>query len=147
MLWGLYFFVFIFIEKLFLSRVISKTRVLSHIYLIIIVYFGWILFRFEKTADIFTVLRGMFGMNGNSFTNFETNTFVLSNLYILIFCVVVSTPIMRKIGSLARYTYMDVKPIAILYAVGRIIIPIVLLLLSTAALVGDSYNPFLYFQF
>ena len=146
-LWGLYFFVFIFIEKLFLSRALSKLKIISHIYLIVLVYFGWILFRFEKTGELMTVLRGMFGMNGNSFTNFETNTFVLSNLYILIFCVVVSTPIMRKIGSLVRYTYMDIKPIAILYAAGRIIIPIVLLLLSTAALVGDSYNPFLYFQF
>ncbi len=146
-LWGLYFFVFIFIEKVFLLRVLSKDRIVSHIYLVLIVYFGWILFRFDNTGDIFTVLRGMFGMNGNAFTNFETTTLVSSNAFILVFCAVVSTPIVRKIGSLVRYTYMDKKAVSVLYAVGRIAIPLILLLLSTAALVGDSYNPFLYFQF
>lgn len=146
-LWGLYFFVFIFIEKLFLQRILSKDRIVSHIYLIVIVYFGWILFRFENMNDIITVLRGMFGINGNAFTNFETNAIVNSNIFVLIFCAVVSTPVVRKIGSLIRYTHMDKKSVSILYTVGRIAIPLLLLLLSTAALVGDSYNPFLYFQF
>ncbi len=146
-LWGLYFFVFILIEKLFLHRLLSKDRIISHIYLVLAVYFGWILFRFEDTASILTVVRGMFGLNGNTFTDFETTTLSSSNVFILIFCVVVSTPIVKKIGSLVRYTFMDKKAVSVLYAVGRIAIPLILLLLSTAALVGDSYNPFLYFQF
>ncbi len=146
-LWGLYFFVFILFEKLFISKLLAKDRIISHLYLVIIVYFGWILFRFEGTSDIFTVLRGMFGANGNSFTNFETNTILYSNIFILLFCAIVSTPIVRKIGSMVRYTYMDKKAVTAIYTVGRIIIPLVLLLLSTAALVGDSFNPFLYFQF
>ncbi len=146
-LWGLYFFVFLVLEKLFLHRILSKDRIVSHVYLIIIVYFGWILFRFDNMGDIFAVLRGMFGANGNAFTNFETTTILSSNVFILIFCAVVSTPVVRKIGSLVRYTYMDKKTVTVLYTVGRIAIPLILLLLSTAALVGDSYNPFLYFQF
>ncbi len=146
-LWGLYFFIFIFIEKLFLLRVLSKDRIVSHIYLILIVYFGWILFRFDNMGDIVTVLRGMIGLNDNSFTNFETTTLLSSNVFILVFCVLVSTPIIRKVGSLVRYTHMDKKAVSSLYAVGRIVIPLILILLSTAALVGDSYNPFLYFQF
>ncbi len=146
-LWGLYFFVFILLEKLFLQRLLFKDRIVSHIYLIVVVYFGWILFRFENLGDIITILRGMFGLNGNVFTNFETSTFLSSNIFILIFCCVVSTPIVKKLGSIIRYTYMDKRPAAVIYAVGRIVIPLILLLLSTAALVGDSYNPFLYFQF
>ncbi len=146
-LWGLYFFVFILLEKLFLQRVLSKDRIISHIYLLIIVYFGWILFRFSNINDILNVLRGMFGLNGNAFTDFETNTFVTSNIFIIVFCAVVSTPIVKKIGSLVRYTHMDKRSVSLIYAVGRIAIPLILLLLSTAALVGDSYNPFLYFQF
>ena len=138
---------FIFFEKLFVSKLLAKDRIISHIYLVMIVYFGWILFRFDSTGDIFAVLRGMFGANGNAFTNFETNTIVYSNVFILLFCAIVSTPIVRKIGSMVRYTYMDKKVVTVVYTVGRIIIPLVLLLLSTAALVGDSFNPFLYFQF
>lgn len=146
-LWGLYFFVFILIEKLFLSRILTKDRIVSHIYLVIVVYFGWILFKFDNMADIFAVLRGMFGLNGNAFTDFETGTLLSSNVFILVFCTVVSTPVVKKIGSLIRYTYMDNKIVSKLYIAGRILIPLILLLLSTAALVGDSYNPFLYFQF
>lgn len=146
-LWGLYFFVFIFFEKLFLSKLLSKDHIVSHIYLVVIVYFGWILFRFENMDDILIVLRGMFGLNGNLPTNFETNTIVTSNVFVLAFCVLVSTPIVRKIGSIVRYAYMDKKAVSVIYTLGRILIPLVLLLLSTAALVGNSYNPFLYFQF
>ena len=146
-LWGLYFFVFILLEKLFLQRALSKDRIVSHIYLIIIVYFGWILFRFDNMGDIVTVLKGMFGLNGNALSNFESGAIVSSNIFIIIFCAVVSTPIVKKVGSLIRYTHMDKRPVSILYMAGRIAIPLILLLLSTAALVGDSYNPFLYFQF
>ncbi len=146
-LWGLYFFAFLLVEKMFLQRILSKDRIVSHIYLIIVVYFGWILFKFENTTDIFMVLKGMFGANGNAFTNFETTTILSSNILVLIFCIIVSTPAIRKIGGLVRYTHMDKKAVSWVYNVGRIAIPLLLLLLSTAALVGDSYNPFLYFQF
>ena len=146
-LWGLYFFVFLVLEKMFLHRILSKDRIVSHIYLVIIVYFGWILFRFDNMGDILNVLRGMFGANGSAFTDFETNTILTSNMFILAFCAIVSTPIVRKLGSLIRYTHMDKSAVAVIYSVGRIAIPLILLLLSTAALVGDSYNPFLYFQF
>lgn len=146
-LWGLYFFVFIVIEKIFLLRVLSKDRIISHIYLIAVVYFGWILFKFDSTDSIFAVLRGLFGLNGNAFTNFETNAVIKSNIFIILFCIIISTPIIKKIGGIIRYTYMDKKAVSIVYSVGRIAIPIILLLLSTAALVGDSFNPFLYFQF
>ncbi|MBE6810332.1 MAG: MBOAT family protein [Ruminococcaceae bacterium] len=146
-LWGLYFFVFLVLEKMFLHRILSKDRIVSHIYLVIIVYFGWILFKFDNMTDILNVLRGMFGANGNAFTDFETNTILTSNMFILAFCAIVSTPIVRKLGSLIRYTHMDKSVVSVIYTVGRIAIPLILLLLSTAALVGDSYNPFLYFQF
>ena len=147
MLWGLYFFVFILLEKLFLLRLFSKDRVVSHIYLIVVVFFGWILFRFENINDVFAVIKGMFGFSGNVFTNFETTIIISSNIFILIFGIIVSTPIVKKIGCIVRYTFMDKKAATIIYSVGRIAIPLILLLLSTAALVGDSYNPFLYIKF
>lgn len=146
-LWGLYFFVFITLEKMFLSKALSKDRIVSHIYLVLVVYFGWILFKFEDTASIFAVLKGMFGLNGNSVTDFETNTLVMSNIFIILFCMLISTPIVKKIGTLVRYTYMDKKAVSVIYSVGRILIPLLLLAVSVISLVGDSYNPFLYFQF
>ncbi len=146
-LWGLYFFLFLVVEKIGLLRLISKSKTVSHIYLLLIVYFGWILFRFNSVDAILDTLKTMFFVGGVKFTNFETTATVLSNMFVLIFSAVVSTPIVKRIGELLKYTYIDKKGISLLYAVGRILIPVILLLLSTAALVGDSYNPFLYFQF
>ncbi len=146
-LWGLYFFVFLVIEKIGLLKLLSKSKVASHIYLSLIVYFGWILFRFTSIDVILTTLKTMFFVGDVNFTNFETTAIVLSNMFIILFSAVVSTPVVKHFGEMLRYSYMDKKGMSVLYAIGRILIPIILLVLSTAALVGDSYNPFLYFQF
>ena len=58
-LWGLYFFIFIALERLFLNKVFARLPgFVSHIYLLIVVYFGWILFRFKNMALIGVVLKG-----------------------------------------------------------------------------------------
>lgn len=98
-------------------------------------------------SDAFTVIKGMFGLNGNSFINFECSAVIKSNIFILLYCAVISTPIVKRIGEIVRFTLMNKRSAKVLYAAGRILIPLFLLIVSTAALVGDSYNPFLYFQF
>ena len=83
-LWGLYFFIFLVIEKIGLLKLLSKAKILSHIYLALIVYFGWILFRFTDVNSIVNVLKTMFLVGDVSFTSFETTTVVLSNMFILL---------------------------------------------------------------
>ena len=146
-LWGLYFFVFICIEKLFFARFTLKSKPLGHLYLCTVVFFGWILFKFTELSDVFTVVKGMFGLNGNGLTNFEGGAIILSNMFLLIFCAVISTPVVRKIGEIIRFTFIYKKSAKIVYAIGRTVLPVLLFILSTAALIGDSYNPFLYFKF
>jgi len=146
-LWGLYFFVFILLEKLFLSKILKKNPIVSHIYLLVIVYFGWILFRFKDMSLILVVLKSMFGLNGNPFWNFETGTVFLNNLLILILSVVAATPVLKIIGNRVKAISVNNGVIYGIYGFVRVFWPVILLVLSTAALVGDSYNPFLYFQF
>ena len=146
-LWGLYFFLFICVEKIFLSKFCKQSKVLPHIYLIIVVFFGWILFKFTSVSDVLLTLKGMFGLNGNPFTSFEVGAIIKSNIFILIFCMVVSTPIVKRTGELIKFSIKYNRWIRTVYTIGRIAMPIVLFILSTAALIGDSYNPFLYFKF
>ncbi|MBR6902904.1 MAG: hypothetical protein IKN39_03335 [Clostridia bacterium] len=110
-------------------------------------FFGWILFKFTTVSDVFTAVKGMFGLNGNSFINFECGAVIKSNIFILLYCAVVSTPIVKRIGETVRFTLLNKRSAKAIYTAGRILIPLFLLIISTAALVGDSYNPFLYFQF
>ncbi len=146
-LWGLYFFVFIALEKLFLGKLLNRVPILAHIYLLIIVFFGWILFKFENVSDIITVVKGMFCANGNPFTDFEGLTVIKSYAVFLIFSCICCTPLLS-----GAYKKLEEKAIAssgalVAYSVLNVLVPIVLLAVSVAALIGNSYNPFLYFRF
>lgn len=147
MLWGLYFFVFIALEKLFLSRFLKSKPVLAHIYLLVVVFFGWILFKFENLSDILCVLKGMFGANGNAFSDFETLTVIKNHIIILIIAIIGSTPLVKSISAWLKYRAVRFKGAFAAYTVLQLVLPMGLLLLSAAALVGNSYNPFLYFRF
>lgn len=146
-LWGLYFFIFICLEKLFLSKPLEKNTHLSHIYLCFVVFFGWVLFKFTSLSEIGLALKGMFGLNSNGFINFESGAIIKSNIFVLLFSALVSTPVAKRAGEVIQFTFINRKWAKILYSAGRIALPLILFLLSTAALIGDSYNPFLYFRF
>ena len=146
-LWGLFFCIFLIIEKLFLLKVINKIpAIFGRIYLLIVVFFGWILFRFSDFRFIPVVLKGMFAQNGNSLIDFETKTLLISNFIFLIIAILAVTPLVKFISEKFK-PQKDKTFYAVIYHIISAIIPVILLLLSTVMLVGDSYNPFLYFQF
>ncbi len=147
-LWGLYFFVFLVIEKTFLlDRLKKLPSVVSHIYALIVIYFGWIIFNFEKLSDIGITLKGMFGLNGNGFSNMTVSLSFKNNLFFLIFAIAASTPLMKFIYGKVSDVAKRKDNVATLLYVYDIVMPVALLVLSTFALVGNSYNPFLYFRF
>lgn len=146
-LWGLYFFLFLVIEKAFLGKTLEKIKPISNIYLLIVVYFGWVLFKFENTDTMFAVLKGMFGMNANSFTDIETNTMLKSNFIFIIFAVLAVFPIVKIISNFLKKASLKSKPAKAVWAVCTVLSPVALILISLINIVGNSYNPFLYFQF
>lgn len=147
-LWGLYFFVFISIEKLFLSKFFEKLpKFVSHIYLLVVVYFGWVLFRFENTQVMFTVLKGMFCINSNPLFTNEILMYLKDNFIVVIIAILACTPIVRLAKNAINYYSLKNQVVNIVYSVYRAVIPTILVVLSAICLVGDSYNPFLYFRF
>ena len=147
-LWGLYFFVFISLEKLFLSKLLKKLpSFVGHIYLLIIVFFGWVLFRFENTQVMFTVLKGMFCMNSNVFATQEILMYLKDNFIFIIIAIFACTPIVKTAKNIINYYSKKIQAVNIIYSVYRAVIPVILVILSAICLVGDSYNPFLYFRF
>ncbi len=146
-LWGLFFCVFLIIEKLGLLKILDKIPSLfSRAYLLIVVFFGWVLFRFSSFEFIPVVLKGMFTLNGNSLIDFETKTLLLSNVVFILIAVFSVTPLTKKLFSKLKPAKNE-RFAKFLYNILSLLIPLVLLFISTLALVGDSFNPFLYFQF
>ena len=147
-LWGLFFFVFLVIEKTFLLDILeSIPKVFGHIYMVIVVFFGWIIFKFEDLGVMGTVFKGMFCGNGNPFTTYETGTVFLNYIFFFILCIVAVTPLVKNISFVLEKLGDKYKGILLFKSVIDVAAPVVLLALSTMALVGNSYNPFLYFQF
>ena len=142
LLWGLWYFVFLLIERAFLGKALEKLPVLRNVYLLLVVLLGWVLFRYSDLRVVGTVVRGMFGGNGNPLSSFTAATLGKNKVFLLLAGAVASTPLAKRLGA-----KLDARGGKLWPALHYGVIPAVLLLLSTAALVGDSYNPFIYFQF
>lgn len=146
-LWGLYFFVFIAIEKIFFGKVLQKLPVISNIYLLLVVYFGWILFKFENMSVLSAVLKGMFCLNKNAPGDFETVTLLKGNLIFIIAAIICCTPLLSMISRKIKFKGTDKRNFSTAYGVLSVAMPPILIILSLINIVGSSYNPFLYFQF
>lgn len=146
-LWGLYFFVFLLLEKFVYGQRLEKTRAIKHFYVLGVVYFGWVLFKFTDLRLVGAVLRGMFCLNGNRFATFESLQFGKGYLLFFALCVLACMPVFKNLGVMLHKR--SERNLTVLRWNGAVqaTIPAILILLSVLSLVGDSYNPFLYFQF
>lgn len=146
LIWGLFFFVCILLENHF--RFSGKmSPVLGHIYTLIIVFAGWIIFRFENLGQLGSVLKGLIGLNGNSFSNTAVRIILLNNILFLILAVLACTPIIADLATgmnkKLRRNPSDIGKAMLL----RILICFLLIILSIISLVGNSTVPFLYTRF
>ncbi|MDO5399934.1 MAG: MBOAT family O-acyltransferase [Eubacteriales bacterium] len=148
LLWGLWFFVFLMLERLFLKKWLERLPVLSNLYLLVVVLLGWVIFRFSNLELGGMLARSLFGLNGNALSSFTDEIQLKSHAFLLLAAVLASTPVMHAVKQRAEARLREGTLAGRLWDVTvYALLPAVLLLLSTANLVGDSYNPFLYFQF
>ena len=144
-LWGLYFALFLLLEKFVIKDRLPK--VAAHIYALVVVYLGWVLFHFEDFSQMGCVMLGVFGLSGNGFTSLEVHTLFLQNIFLLIFCVSACTSFGKWLhGQLFQLAKRN-NGALIAYSVLEAVTPAILLIIAAIALAGASYNPFIYFQF
>ena len=141
LLWGLYFGVLLIIEKLVKPHIKNKIpAVFGHIYMLVLVIMGWVLFAIEDFNVLFGYVGNMFGTAG--MVNDSTMYILAKYALLLIIAIIGSTPLPKKAGgwiikklpSAARIIVVNLFVFAVLF-------------IAVALIVGDSYNPFLYFRF
>lgn len=146
LLWGLWFALFLIIEKAGFGVILRfLPKVCGWIYCMLVVLVGWVIFEVEKPAAIFTYLQAMFGQGTGGLYDARVFYLILQNAVILIVGIVGATPIFKKAGEILEQSGSGLG-----IAVRRIlqkVIPALLLLASIAYIVDASYNPFLYFRF
>ena len=144
-LWGLYFAVFLLLEKFVIQG--RMPRIAGHVYALVVVYFGWVLFKFENFAELGMVLAGMFGLAGGGFTGLEVHTLFMQNIFLMLFCFIACTELGKRLHK-ALFDAAQRSDVALtIYGITEAITPVILLVIAIAALAGASYNPFIYFQF
>ena len=147
-LWGLWYFLFLMLERFLLKDWFRKIPLVSNAYVLVVVMLGWVLFRFTDLNLVTVLVKSLFGLNGNALTDFTSEIQLKSHMFLLAAAVLACLPVWRWLRrKLEEYAHSCRFAGALWNVLFYSIIPVILLLLSTACLVGDSYNPFIYFQF
>lgn len=138
LLWGLYYAVFLVLEKVFLLRFMQHwPAVLRHLYTMLVVIIGWVFFRLDTVGAAAAYISAMFGGGAGLFS--PTDLYYLGSYGITLACgILFSTPAAKKVFTALPHTARNVAAPVLIAAA---------LLLSTAYLVNSTYNPFLYFRF
>ncbi|MGX8706432.1 MAG: MBOAT family O-acyltransferase, partial [bacterium] len=146
LLWGGYYLLFLLLERSVLSR-LRAPKPLRHVYLLLVAMVGWLIFRVTDFSALSVALRGLWGGMGNALTDLETLLLLKSNCVFLLCAMVGCTPLLRNVYRRCNDS-MDGMPLfQRAWTAAQSLYPVLLLVLSTAALVGDQYNPFLYYRF
>jgi len=141
-IWGLYFGVFIFLEKLFLGKILNKVPdAITHIYTVVLVIISWVFFDTSKVKDALNYIKLMFGMGKNIFMDNMAKYTLKTNLILIVIAIICSTPLIKNLIAYIKKKY-KLKGVYIVIAMNMLV-----LILSIVYLVSESYNPFLYFRF
>ncbi len=144
MIWGVYFGVILLCEKLFLLKALGRVpKAVRHIYALLLIVIGWGIFAFEDTDKLIQNLKNMFGFGGLPFAGGKYDLFWFANNWLLlVILVIASLPLFKKLGE-----KLTVRLPALYGCLIEPLCTAAVLIVSTAYLASNSFNPFLYFRF
>lgn len=135
--WGLLYFVLLTFEKL--SGLGKKNYWWGHIYTMVFVIIGWVIFRSTGMGTAMLYIMAMFGVGAKGFMDKAVWAYIAQNWIWFVFALIGCAPIMPRIDEkLGKY-----KAWNIVYAVGIVTI----LVVSVSFISNNAYNPFIYFNF
>lgn len=140
--WGLYYGVILIIEKYLLSSVLDRLPdIVRHIYSIVLVVIGWVLFFSSSFGQAADYIRVMFGAGAHGFADRESMYLLTSNLILWLILIFGSTPLVHF-----RYEHM-LRTKKWNTTIINSVVYVALFIVCIAYLVTETYNPFLYFRF
>ena len=149
LLWGLYYFLILIIEKFVLLKFMEKwPGIIRHIYSLIIILFGWVIFASDEWTTFVSFIRGFFAPATGVYSSMGIYE-LITHAMILVIGIIGATRLPMNIYErIFKIKDHDVENGRTVGAVVTADVYLLLVLfLCIATLVGDSYNPFLYFRF
>lgn len=145
LLWGLWNFIFIIFERAVAFNKRNIPRLVRHLYALVVIVIGWVLFRAQDLYQAFLYLQNLFGLNTNGVWSDMAVMLLRENWVFWILAVVFSTPAAKLLGK-----RIDQGAFGRLGIVFSSVYPIGIVLLYVACVVyltKSTYNPFIYFNF
>ena len=140
-LWGLYHGFFSIVERLGLGKVLKKTRVLSSVYTLLVVVFGWVLFRVEDLERALGYFRRMLQPWKYAAAPLPLSAWADGYTAAMLVLGVLGAGILQAV---LRRTGLDRKG---RYSAAEIAFCAAVLVLCIMSLASNTYNPFIYFRF
>ncbi|MEA4822592.1 MAG: MBOAT family O-acyltransferase [Clostridiaceae bacterium] len=143
LLWGLYYGVLLALEKFVYGKWLERRpAILRHLYTMFLVVVGFAIFVFDDFSQLGGFFRILFFASGNPVA--DTGLLYLLRSFGILFAagILFSTPVCSAVD-----TALSASRLEPVYAVVRMAVYVALFVLSIACLVGDTFNPFLYFRF
>ncbi|MBR5579046.1 MAG: MBOAT family protein [Lachnospiraceae bacterium] len=142
-LWGMYFALFLMIEKLGLKKYLEKNRFFSHCYVLFFVMVSFLIFDGLSLKEAGRNFLGLFGVGCETLVGAESIYYLKNFLIVILVSVVFATPIGKLIVKKLLQKVFGKRYFILAETAGMLLI----LLAATAYLVDGSFNPFLYFRF
>jgi alginate O-acetyltransferase complex protein AlgI len=135
--WGLYFCVVLIAERFLLRKALDKMPVfVKRFYSLFIILIGWLIFYYTDLTALSAAIATLLGLAG-SLANHDTTRVFLANLWILPVFALFSTKIPSAMLKRLKNRIPVIEPAC----------NAALLCASFALMIGQSFNPFLYFRF
>jgi alginate O-acetyltransferase complex protein AlgI len=146
-IWGLYFGIFIALEKAFLEKLLFKLpRLFRHMYLMFIVIIGWVFFRVDNLSYGIELIKVMMGIGNNSLINSNFIAYLNDYYYVIIMAIVFSMPIIGFIKKKVIKNNRKLLDNNFTYIAHSIMLSISMIVV-VVILSSSTYNTFLYFRF
>ena len=146
MFWGIYYGILLILEKNIWGKFLEKApKFVGHIYTLIIVVFGFTIFYFDNTSELFSYIKLMFSFGKTSFADTDFLRYISNHAVILIAACVFAAPVARVLKEKLLNSEKEVVR-KVSSAICTVVF-IGLFVLSVSYIVNSSYSPFLYFRF
>ena len=149
-LWGLYFFVLLCIDRLLKKQLPKIPKPVRHILTLLLILISWNVFYHTDLGRLRESFAIFFGFAGSGFTSETTNMLLRNNLPLIAICAVGCSAIPQFTGNVVGLLCAEKREDGIghkVYAGLTFVFDLALLALATISLAGSSYNAFLYFRF
>ena len=142
-LWGLFFALFLTAEKLWYGQALARTKLLKHVYVLLLIVVSFVLFDAASVQDALRTIAALFGLGGLPLADALSRYYLWSYTGVFLIAAVGATPLPVKILRQLK----ESRTASIIVSVLEPLVLLALLAAVTAYLVDGSFNPFLYFRF